>query len=122
MVNQVLQEIEGFEDDTDVVFTILATNYIENIDQALKSRLSLHLHIPKPNKSSREKLIKMFLSKIETQGEFNYDKLVTLTEGMSGREIRDLINRAVNLNIGKVLTEEMILNTIESEKGDKNPY
>lgn len=121
LVNQVLQEIEGFEDDTDVVFTILATNYIENIDQALKSRLSLHLHIPKPNKSSREKLIKMFLSKIETQGEFNYDKLVTLTEGMSGREIRDLINRAVNLNIGKVLTEEMILNTIESEKGRQKP-
>jgi len=121
LVNQILQEIEGFEEDFEPVFTIMATNYIENIDDAIKSRLSKHVFIPKPNKYSREKLFQVMLKKIKTEGEFNFARLADLTEGMSGRDIKNLINMASIMKTGQMLTEQDILNVIEAEKGKQKP-
>jgi len=121
LVNQILQEIEGFEEDFEPVFTIMATNYIENIDDAIKSRLSKHVFIPKPNKHSREKLFEVMLKKIKTEGEFNLARLADLTEGMSGRDIKNLINMASIMKTGQMLTEQDILNVIEAEKGKQKP-
>jgi transitional endoplasmic reticulum ATPase len=121
LVNQILQEIEGFEEDFEPVFTIMATNYIENIDDAIKSRLSKHVFIPKPNKHSREKLFRVMLKKIKTEGEFNLARLADLTGGMSGRDIKNLINMASIMKTGQMLTEQDILNVIEAEKGKQKP-
>ena len=121
LVNQILQEIEGFEEDFEPVFTIMATNYIENIDDAIKSRLSKHVFIPKPNKYSREKLFQVMFKKIKTEGEFNLARLADLTEGMSGRDIKNLINMASIMKTGQMLTEQDILNVIEAEKGKQKP-
>lgn len=120
-VNQILQEIDGFQQHYDVVFTIMATNHPEKIDEAIKSRLSYSLHIPKPDKEAREKLIRLFISKIAHSGQFDYANLAAITEGMSARDIENLINKASSADFSRPLQYRDIIDTIEKQKGTEKP-
>ncbi len=119
--NQILGEMEGFEDHHNVVFTVLATNRLDDIDEAVKSRVAYILHIPKPDRSSRERLFKLFISKILHSGEFDYRHLAVLTDGYSARDIENLVNRASILGAGRPLEYRDIIEAIESEKGREKP-
>ena len=120
-VNQILAEIDGFGQHYDVVFTVLATNYMDRIDSAVKSRLSTHVHIPKPDEMSRERLIKLFLSKIPHDGVFDFNNLSAITSGMAARDIENLINKASTIDIKRPLRYEDILSVIEKQKGTEKP-
>ncbi len=120
-VNQILTEIDGFEQHYDVVFTVLATNYVDRIDSAVKSRLSTHIHISKPDEDSRKKLINLFLSKIPHDGEFDLANLVAVTSGNAARDIENLINKALTVDVTRPLHYEDILGVIEKQKGTEKP-
>lgn len=119
--NQILGEMEGFDDHYDVVFTILATNRIDDIDEAVKSRVAYMLHIPKPDSRSRERLFELFISKIPHSGEFDCSYLAALTDGFSARDIENLVNRASALGFSRPLEYRDIIEVLEGEKGREKP-
>lgn len=120
-VNQILQEIDGFQQYGDVVFTVMATNYADRLDDAVKSRLSYSIHIPNPDKAGRQKLTELFISKITHSGKFDYKHLALLTEGMSARDIENLINKAASVDFTRPLQYSDIIQVIESQKGMEKP-
>lgn len=61
MVNQLLTEMDGFRAN-EMVFIIGTTNFVESIDSALlrPGRFEFHLHIPYPDASDREAILKIY--------------------------------------------------------------
>ena len=63
MVNQFLQELDGAKTGKQKIFTIAATNRVEVVDGAIRSRLSgTPIQIPLPSKEVRRKLFNKKLS------------------------------------------------------------
>jgi transitional endoplasmic reticulum ATPase len=84
MINQFLVEIDGVNSKNDV-FVIGATNRIDALDLAIRSRLNLEIKIDLPNAKNRLKIIENKLQR-ELNEELKYE-IVKRTEGFSGRDI-----------------------------------
>ncbi len=84
MINQFLVEIDGVNAQNEV-FVIGATNRIDALDLAIRSRLNLEIKIDLPNAKERLKMIEAKLNK-ELNEELK-DEIVKRTEGFSGRDI-----------------------------------
>ncbi len=93
MVNQFLVEIDGMQSGKSKVFVVAATNRINILDSAIKSRLGVPIEIPLPNKVQRKQL---FSKKLEKEN-FNFNKFLFIdefldkTNRMSGRDINTFI-------------------------------
>jgi len=86
-INQFLQELEGVGGPMRGVFVIGATNYLDAIDEAVRSRLSYQVAIPLPDLAARAAILRMnFPPSAETTPE----AIAELTEGYSGRDLREL--------------------------------
>lgn len=120
-VNQILSEIDGFAEQRDVVFTVFATNYPNKIDEAIKSRLSHMVHIPKPDRESRKQLFKLFISEVRHQGPFYIDQLADITAGKSARDIENLINLAAANELKSHIGHKDIIDAVERQKGTERP-
>ncbi len=92
-VNQLLTEIDGFNTDSGGrVFTIAATNRADALDAALKSRLNYNLPIPLPDADGRQQLFELYFHGIIERNKLDVpiDELVARSEGMSGRDIKNV--------------------------------
>jgi cell division protease FtsH len=91
-INELLTQIDGFNDSEDDVFVIAATNYKERIDPALlrSGRIDLHMYVPHLDKEARKKFIENILSSFEKEGDFDIDRLVLHTTGMNGADLAKL--------------------------------
>lgn len=96
LVNQLLAEIQGFEQSQSSVLFIGATNHPELIDPAMlrPGRLDELVFVPLPDAPARRELWRMDLSRRKRKGRFDYDKLTDLSEGYSGSEIALLCDKA----------------------------
>lgn len=56
VTNQLLQEIDGLKQGNRLVFTVGATNRLDILDNALKSRLSYQVYVGLPDEEARERL------------------------------------------------------------------
>ncbi len=81
IVTGFLGRIEGLK-DTDPVFVVLATNHLDRIDSAVRSRLE-PLEIPLPDLECRKALVRKYLG-----GE--YVSSAGMMEGLSGRDIKNI--------------------------------
>lgn len=93
-VNQLLQEIDGLVKHDKPVFTIGATNLLENLDDAVKSRLAYQILIDLPDREAREKMWRKFAQPYLDRLEVSVDELAAASEGMSGRDIRQVVTLA----------------------------
>jgi SpoVK/Ycf46/Vps4 family AAA+-type ATPase len=96
IVSHILQEIDGLEDAANI-FIIGATNAPDQVDTALLrgGRLSIQVEIPIPGRAERKQLFNLFLSKVKLADGVDIDKLIDLTEGYSGADIREVCDRAI---------------------------
>ena len=94
MVNQFLVEMDGMLTGDSKVFVIAATNRINILDRAIKSRLGKPIEIPLPNKSERKALFTKLLKnkKFEFTKYGFTDEFLDKTNHMSGRDIKDFVN------------------------------
>lgn len=100
IVNQFLVEIDGVKTGKQKIFIIGATNRIEVIDRAIKSRLGEGIEIPLPNKRSREKIFnskfkKFNVSDLEILREGLYNEFLDKTDGFSGRDIDNFVKELI---------------------------
>jgi len=99
-LNQLLYEMDGFNDNTDLV-VLAATNRRDILDKALlrPGRFDRVIRVPTPDRESREKILDLYLKNKPVEqgeggGESDRTALAEITEGFSGAELKNLVNEA----------------------------
>ena len=111
-----LRQIDGIKENNDI-FVVGASSYKDGLDEALlrSGRMDKHICINLPNNKSRREIFEYYLKEKELIKDFDLAKAVELTAGMSGADIKTLVNEAtleaVNNNEG-ILGDKQILNAI----------
>ncbi|HJU95174.1 MAG TPA: CDC48 family AAA ATPase [Nitrososphaera sp.] len=95
VISQMLTELDGLEDLKGVV-VIGATNRPDIIDEALlrPGRFDRILQVPVPDREARKHIFQIHTKKKPLESDVNLDKLVEMTEGMTGADIAALVNAA----------------------------
>ena len=82
-------------DDQDRILIVGATNRPEEIDEAVRRRMGKRLYIPLPSKEGRKEMFLRLLAKNpNTLSDEEMEKLVELTDGYSGSDIKNLCAEA----------------------------
>ena len=110
---QLLSELDGFEERGDVKI-IGATNRVDILDPALlrPGRFDRMIEFPIPNEIGREAIFKIHIRNLKVDESINIKKLVTLTEGATGADIKAIITEAGMFAIRKeadsVIQEDLL--------------
>jgi len=94
-LNQLLTELDGFKENEGIVL-IGATNFAENLDEALTrpGRFDKLINVPLPDSKGRKDLFDYYLAKVVRHNDVNSEVLAKSTPGLSGADISNLINIA----------------------------
>jgi len=92
IVGAFLPEWDGIE-QTSGIMVIGATNRPDRLDDAILSRFGWEMEIPLPDVHSRLKILQQELNAIGIEGQLPVE-LASLTQGMSGRDLRHLASSA----------------------------
>ncbi|KAL9057930.1 MAG: hypothetical protein Q9162_002057 [Coniocarpon cinnabarinum] len=94
-LNQMLTELDGFDQTTGVVF-IAATNFPQMLDKALTrpGRFDRQVHIDLPDVRGRVDILKYYLKNMQIATDVDASVLARGTPGFSGADIENLINQA----------------------------
>jgi len=97
IVNALLTELDGIYNN-DGIITIGATNNINMLDEAIKSRFEETIEFKVPNDNDRLEILKLYLGKVPLDTKnINIKKYVEKTKNMCGRDIKEkLIKPAVH--------------------------
>jgi ATP-dependent Zn protease len=107
-INQLLTEIDGFETSLNSpVFVIAATNLPGKVDAALlrAGRIEWAVEVPLLDKEGRREFLQRFVPVI-ADGEFDEQRLLNASAGMSGAEmeqaLRQIVMEAIRLNVERI--------------------
>ncbi len=126
VVQTFLTELDGFKSKQldKPVIVIAATNKPWILDEAILSRFEKRIYIPLPDKEARKQLFKLEIEKkgFKLQG-ITYEELAQLTQGYSGRDIRNACKEAImtmlrraNPNIYEQITKAQNLQQLQQAK------
>jgi len=92
-LNQLLTEMDGFEDSSGVM-VIGATNNIESMDRALlrSGRFDRRVEISLPDMEDRQKVLELYLA--NKHHDVDIEQLARVTVGMSNASLATLVNEA----------------------------
>ena len=90
IVNSLLTEMDGISENKYVV-TIGATNNPSSLDYAVRSRFEEEIEFTLPNEEERLMIIENNLETMPLEYELDLNKIVKITKGMSGRDIKEKI-------------------------------
>jgi cell division protease FtsH len=99
-LNQLLVEMDGFDPTVGVVL-MAATNRPEILDPALlrPGRFDRQVLVDRPDKAEREAILKVHLKNIKAEEDLDIGKLASMTPGMVGADLANLINEAALLAV-----------------------
>jgi 26S proteasome regulatory subunit T4 len=92
---ELLNQLDGFE-ALGAVKMVMATNRPDILDPALlrPGRLDRKIEIPLPNEASRMDIIKIHASKVNKQGDIDFESIVKLSDGFNGADLRNVCTEA----------------------------
>jgi 26S proteasome regulatory subunit T4 len=92
---ELLNQMDGF-DVLGKVKVIMATNRPDTLDPALlrPGRLDRKIEIPLPNEQGRLEILKIHASKMNKQGELDYEAVVKLSDDFNGADLRNVCTEA----------------------------
>ena len=92
---QLLAELDGFENRGDIGI-IGATNRPDILDPALlrPGRFDRFIEVPAPNEDGRREILKIHTAKMALSEEADVDLLATLTDGVSGADLKAICTEA----------------------------
>lgn len=95
VISQMLTEMDGLEDLKGVV-VIGATNRPDIIDEALlrPGRFDRILEVPIPDKEARKQIFQVHTKRKPLDSDVNLDKMVEMTDGMTGADVAAVVNAA----------------------------
>eukprot|EP00898_Chlorokybus_atmophyticus_P008508 jgi/Chlat1/8659/Chrsp87S08040 len=120
-VNQLLVELDGFQDRSDVV-VLAATNRPSVLDPAIvrPGRIDKIIEIPLPDSKGREDILKVHARNKTTAPEVDWREVAYRTGGMSGADLANLLNEAgfdaVRLGSPSITTTNL-LNALDKVRG-----
>ena len=94
-LNQILSEMDGFSPSQSVI-VLAATNRPDVLDPALlrPGRFDRHVTVDRPNQKARVALFKVHTKDVPIAADVDVDKLAHGTVGLTGADIRNLVNEA----------------------------
>ena len=94
-LNQLLTEMDGFEENTGVVI-LAATNRPEALDPALTrpGRFDRRVPVELPDLQGRVDILKVHAKKIKYSQDVDFDKIARMAAGASGAELANIVNEA----------------------------
>ena len=103
VVNQILTEIDGVEELSDVV-VLAATNRPELVDTALlrPGRFDRHLLVSPPNVDARVEIFKVHTKEVPLAKEVSLNNLAKDTEGYSGADIEAVVREAAMIVLREI--------------------
>ncbi len=106
VVSQLLTELDGVQALQGVV-VLAATNRIDIVDPALlrAGRFDKLIQIPLPDKGARTEILKIHLKGVPTAKDVDIDRLVEMTEGLSGADMSSLTNTAVSIVLQEFISK-----------------
>ncbi len=106
VVSQLLTELDGVQSLKGVV-VLAATNRIDMVDTALlrAGRFDKLILIPLPDKEARKQILKIHLKGIPTAKDVDVDRIVDMTEGLSGADMAQLANTAVSIVLQEFISK-----------------
>jgi proteasome regulatory subunit len=112
---QLLAELDGFESRGDIGI-IGATNRPDILDPALlrPGRFDRFIEVPIPNEDGRREILKIHTSKMSLSGEADIDLLATLTEGVSGADLKSICTEAGMFAIREERTEVLVADFMDA--------
>ncbi len=97
-LNQILTEMDGFSGREGVI-VLAATNQPNVLDQALlrPGRFDRRVVVNLPDKNGREAILKVHTRNVPLAQDVNLQEIASTTPGLSGADIRNLVNEAALL-------------------------
>ena len=97
-LNQLLTEMDGF-DSRQAVIVLAATNRPDVLDAALlrPGRFDRRVSVQRPDRAGREAILKVHTRSVPLAGDVNLTDLASITPGLVGAELRNLVNEAALL-------------------------
>jgi len=94
-INQLLTEMDGFEDNTGVV-VMAATNRPASLDNALTrpGRFDRIIHLPLPNQQGRMEIMGVHTRDKELDPDVDLSRVARATAGFTGAELMNLMNQS----------------------------
>ena len=94
-LNQILSEMDGFS-QTEAVIVLAATNRPDVLDPALlrPGRFDRHITVDRPSQKARAAIFKVHTRDVPLADDVNLDRLAAGTVGLTGADIRNLVNEA----------------------------
>ena len=90
IVNSLLTEMDGIEENKSVI-TIGATNNQSSLDLAVRSRFEEEIEFKLPNENERLEILENNLKTMPLGYDLDLEKIVKMTKGLSGRDIKEKI-------------------------------
>jgi len=99
-LNQLLVELDGFDANIGVIL-MAATNRPEVLDPALlrPGRFDRQVLVDRPDKDGRRKILEVHLQRVKKIGDLDIDRLASMTAGMVGADLANLVNEATLLAV-----------------------
>ena len=110
LINQLLQELDGFRGSAPGVFVVGATNYVERVDNAVRSRLNKVVEIPLPAQPERVAMLQLFAGQMQVAPDVDWSRIARLLEGKSGRDIRSLVSE-----VGQYASDRFLMQSLMGE-------
>ena len=93
IVNALLTEMDGIEENKSVI-TIGATNNQNSLDLGVRSRFEEEIEFKLPNDDERLSILENNLNTMPLEHDLDLEKIVKVTKGLSGRDIKEKILKA----------------------------
>jgi cell division protease FtsH len=92
-LNQLLVNLDGFVSTKNII-VIGATNRLDILDRAVTrpGRMDKIIHVPNPDSQTRQQILSIHLKQKPIQA--NIEEMVSLTAGLNGAQIENLLNEA----------------------------
>lgn len=121
VMNQLLTEMDGVGSKKNL-FIIGATNRPEILDEALlrPGRLDQLIYIPLPDRLSRISILKSLTRKSPIAKNVYQDFIADLTEGFSGADLTELVQRAAKGAVREAIEADNQRKALMAEAGDDN--
>jgi cell division protease FtsH len=97
-LNQILTEMDGFSSEQGII-VLAATNQPDILDKALlrPGRFDRHVVVNLPDRKGREEILKVHTRRVPLSADVQLGELAASTPGLSGADIRNLVNEAALL-------------------------
>lgn len=108
VVNELLMQMQGFDNNDNLIIVIAATNRPWDLDSALMrpGRFNRLLEVPLPDDMARRKILELKLDNVPIVENFDYDYIVEVTEGHNASDVVEFVQRLKYLALERTIKEE----------------